>query len=218
MADLVPQELTDLSQSLVMQSEMVATDGIFLLLLAVLGVIALVSFYGLLRLRAWAPRRPCGLLRRLGAYMFQSAGCAVRPDQRDIGLGLCAVWCSACIAVLRARCARDVLALQVRDLNKKPCEGLFYGKALWAIKSRLPDVMRSKPSSGGRLLAAGRDGAEVLRWRTDSTKPVVCLSTRPNRLLSVKQNWMAASENYGLRPAFAAAIRKPGHALVQSDG
>lgn len=54
--DLVPQELTDLSQSLVMQSEMVATDWIFLLLLAVLGVIALVSFYGLLRFRAWAPR------------------------------------------------------------------------------------------------------------------------------------------------------------------
>ena len=60
--------------------------------------------------------------------------------------------------------------------------------------------MRSKPSSGAGGCLAGRDGAEVLRWRTDSTKPVVCLSTRPNRLLSVTQNWMAASENYGLRP------------------
>lgn len=54
--DLVPQELTDLSQSLVMQSEMVATDWIFFLVFSVLVVIALVSFYGMLRFRAWAPR------------------------------------------------------------------------------------------------------------------------------------------------------------------
>lgn len=54
--DLVPQELTDLSQSLLMQSEVAPADWIFLLALSVLGVIALASFYGLLRFRAWAPR------------------------------------------------------------------------------------------------------------------------------------------------------------------
>lgn len=54
--DLVPHELTDLSQSLLMQSEVGPTDWIFLLALSVLVVLGLISFYGLLRFRAWAPR------------------------------------------------------------------------------------------------------------------------------------------------------------------
>ena len=54
--DLVPQELADLSQSLLMQSEVGPTDWIFLLALSVLVVLGLISFYGLLRFRAWAPR------------------------------------------------------------------------------------------------------------------------------------------------------------------
>ena len=54
--DLVPHELTDLSQSLLMQSEVGPTDWIFLLALSVLAVLGLISFYGLLWFRAWAPR------------------------------------------------------------------------------------------------------------------------------------------------------------------
>ena len=54
--DLVPHELTDLSQSLLMQSEVGPTDWIFLLALSVLVVLGLISFYGLLWFRAWAPR------------------------------------------------------------------------------------------------------------------------------------------------------------------
>jgi len=54
--DLVPHELTDLSQSLLMQSEVGPTDWIFLLALSVLVVLGLIAFYGLLRFRAWAPR------------------------------------------------------------------------------------------------------------------------------------------------------------------
>lgn len=54
--DLVPRELTDLSQSLLMQSEVGPTDWIFLLAFSVLVVLGLISFYGLLRFRAWAPR------------------------------------------------------------------------------------------------------------------------------------------------------------------
>lgn len=76
--------------------------------------------------------------------------------------------------------------------------------------------MRSKPSSGAGGCLAGRDGAEVLRWRTDSTKPVVCLSTRPNRLLSVTQNWMAASENYGLCPRLPLPVANQGMRTASS--
>lgn len=54
--DLVPQELADLSQSLLMQSEVGPTDWIFLLALSVLVVLGLISFYGMLWFRAWAPR------------------------------------------------------------------------------------------------------------------------------------------------------------------
>lgn len=54
--DLVPRELTDLSQSLLMQSEVGPMDWLFLLAFSVLVVLGLVSFYGLLRFRAWAPR------------------------------------------------------------------------------------------------------------------------------------------------------------------
>ncbi|WP_304351640.1 hypothetical protein [Comamonas testosteroni] len=54
--DLVPHELTDLSQSLLMQSEVGPTDWILLLAFSVLVVLGLISFYGLLRFRAWAPR------------------------------------------------------------------------------------------------------------------------------------------------------------------
>lgn len=54
--DLVPQELADLSQSLLMQSEVGLTDWIFLLAFSVVLVLGLISFYGLLRFRAWAPR------------------------------------------------------------------------------------------------------------------------------------------------------------------
>lgn len=54
--DLVPQELADLSQSLLMQSEVGPMDWIFLLAFSVVLVLCLIAFYGMLRFRAWAPR------------------------------------------------------------------------------------------------------------------------------------------------------------------
>jgi len=38
-----------------------------------------------------------------------------------------------------------------------------------------------------------------------------------NRFLSVKQKWIAASENFGLQAAFAACSGKPFHTLIQSS-
>lgn len=39
----------------------------------------------------------------------------------------------------------------------------------------------------------------------DCTKPVVYRKARPKRFLMVRQNWMAASENCGLRPRLPLA-------------
>ena len=35
---------------------------------------------------------------------------------------------------------------------------------------------------------------------SDGTKPVVCRKAKPNRFLMLRQNGIAASENWGLRP------------------
>ena len=50
---------------------------------------------------------------------------------------------------------------------------------------------------------------------TDSARAVLCRSAKPNRFLSVQQNWIAASEMLRTASAFATCRGKPAHALVQ---
>ena len=71
----------------------------------------------------------------------------------------------------------------------KPALLRVYG--IWTFKSRC---------RLHRVLKSGTDHVRPHNCSTDSTKPVVCLSAKPNKFLRVKQNWMAASENFGLRP------------------
>ena len=50
---------------------------------------------------------------------------------------------------------------------------------------------------------------------TNSARAVLCRSAKPNRFLSVQQNWIAASEMLRTASAFATCRGKPAHALVQ---
>lgn len=40
---------------------------------------------------------------------------------------------------------------------------------------------------------------------SDSTRPVLCRRAKPHKFLSVKQNWIVASENFGLHPRLPLA-------------
>jgi len=56
------------------------------------------------------------------------------------------------------------------------------------------------------VLKSGTGQASPHKCSTDSARPVVCRSAKPNRFLSVKQNWIAASENFRLRPRLPLAV------------